>query len=199
MSVPGASSDRTQPVPQANATLAAMPDQDVGVDTRGLPSRTRRALVALTAMTGFGLLAGSADAKKKKNKKKKKKKSKSFVLQALNMKGSNEVAPNPGDPLASGTASFTVDPKGSVCATFTFQTTTPNSTVTMTHIHQGGPTVNGPIVIDFHGMMQECVPVTDKALLADLKANPGGYYANIHTNNFSGGAVRENLVEAVKA
>ncbi len=157
---------------------------------------TRRALVALSTITGVGLFAGQADAKKKKKKKKKKK----FVLQALNMKGSNEVAPNPGDPLASGTASFTVDPKkGSVCATFTFQTTTPNSTVTMTHIHKGGPTVNGPIVIDFHGMLQECVPVTDKALLADLKANPGGYYANIHTNNFTGGAVRENLVEVVKA
>ena len=160
-------------------------------------SLSRRALVAVSTATGFGLLADYAVAKKKKKKKKKK----PFGLQALNMKGSNEVAPNPGDPLGSGTASFTVDPKGSICATFTFQTTTPNSAVKMTHIHQGGPTVNGPVVVDFHGMLQECVTVTDKALLADLKANPGGYYANIHTEAFPGGAVRENLVivEPVKA
>lgn len=165
-------------------------ESETETGTRGPSSLTRRALVALSAMTGVGLVAGDADAKKK---------DKPFVLQALNMKGANEVAPNPGDPLASGTATFTVDHKGTVCATFTFQTTTPNSTVIMTHIHQGGPTVNGPIVVDFHGMLQECVTVTDKALLADLKANPGGYYPNIHTNNFTGGAVREQLVEAVKA
>lgn len=161
--------------------------------TSGPSLLTRRALVALSALTGVNLLAGNADAKKKKKKKKKK----PFVLQAPNMKGSNEVPPNPGDPLASGTATFTVDQKkGSVCATFTFQTTTPNSTVSMTHIHQGGPTVNGPVVIDFHGMLQECVQVTDKALLAELNANPGGFYANIHTNNFTGGAVREQLAKA---
>jgi hypothetical protein len=166
--------------------------QEHETGTRGPSSLTRRALVALGTMTGVSMFAGDADAKKKKKKKKK------FVVQALNMKGSNEVPPNPGDPLGSGTASFTVDPKkGSICATFTFQTTTPNSTVSMTHIHQGGPTVNGPVVIDFHGLLQECVQA-DKALLAELKANPGGFYANIHTNNFTGGAVREQLVEAVK-
>jgi hypothetical protein len=183
-----------QPASLADPALAELPDKETDGGKFSASSLTRRTLVALSAMTGVSLLAGGADAKKKKKKKKKK-----FVVQALNMKGSNEVPPNPGDPMASGTASFTVDPKkGSICATFTFQTTTPNSTVTMTHIHQGGPTVNGPVVIDFHGVLQECVQA-DKALLAELKANPGGFYANIHTNNFTGGAVREQLAEVVKA
>ncbi len=154
---------------------------------------TRRALVALGGMlAGTGLGALDTDAKKKK-KKKKKKKVQPFALQALNMTGANEVLPTVGDANASGTANFAVDAKGTICATFTFNTTTPNSSITGAHIHKGASTVNGPIVIDFNGKLSECVTVTDKALLEDLKANPGGYYANIHTNNFTNGAVREQL------
>ncbi len=154
---------------------------------------TRRDTIALGGLlTLAGFSASSADAKKRK-KKKKKSTIVPFALQALRLTGANEVDPNPGDPNASGTANFTVDQSGTICATFTFQTTTPDSTVTLTHIHKGDATVNGPVVIDFQGQLSECVTGTDKALLADLKANPGGYYANIHTNNFTGGAVREQL------
>ncbi len=154
---------------------------------------TRRALAV--AGSGLGMVAlgaVSVDAKKKNRKKKRKKKP--FFLVAADMTGAKEVDPNPGDPLGSGSAEFTIKSNGTICATFTFETTTPDSVIQMTHIHQGEDTVNGPVVIDFHGKLSECVPI-GKALASQIKANPAGFYANIHTNNFTGGAVRDQLAK----
>lgn len=65
------------------------------------------------------------------------------------------------------------------------------------HIHQGGIGVNGPIVADlFAGQLPASVTavagtVAAKAAVTDaLKKNPFGHYSNLHTTEFSGGAVR---------
>jgi uncharacterized protein (TIGR03437 family) len=83
------------------------------------------------------------------------------------------------------------------------------------HIHHGDPTVAGPVVIptDLNGTTNSiAVDSTGKAtifkqvqfpqasvLLAtitDLLANPQNYYANIHTTDHTGGAMRGQLMPA---
>jgi hypothetical protein len=66
------------------------------------------------------------------------------------------------------------------------------------HIHLGARGANGAIKVPFFmgalpassRAVAGAVQVTDKAALAQLKANPNGFYANLHTAEFPGGAVR---------
>ncbi|MBC9718592.1 CHRD domain-containing protein [Streptomyces sp. TRM66268-LWL] len=72
---------------------------------------------------------------------------------------------------------------------------------TALHLHQGAKGVNGGIKVDFTELLAHAkghsatgtVTVKDQALLGELKANPGGFYANLHTAEFPGGAVRGQL------
>ncbi|MFF3402633.1 CHRD domain-containing protein [Streptomyces sp. NPDC002659] len=75
---------------------------------------------------------------------------------------------------------------------------------TALHIHQGAKGTNGGIKIDFTelvgkgrtkakgwtGAVAGTVRVKDKAVLDAFKADPNGFYANLHTAQFPGGAVR---------
>ncbi|MEV7139952.1 CHRD domain-containing protein [Streptomyces tauricus] len=71
----------------------------------------------------------------------------------------------------------------------------------MLHIHQGAKGVNGGVKVDFTGLLDDArgrtvtgtVKVKDAALLRKLKADPGSFYANLHTAEFPGGAVRGQL------
>src|SRR5262249_54701799 len=83
------------------------------------------------------------------------------------------------------------------------------------HIHRGDSTVAGPVVINTGfsagnsqplkaraDVVQRNAPVlatdaTALAALRDLMANPAGFYVNIHTTDFPGGAIRGQLVPAV--
>ncbi|MFN2385381.1 MAG: CHRD domain-containing protein, partial [Thermoanaerobaculia bacterium] len=73
---------------------------------------------------------------------------------------------------------------------------------TVGHIHRGGPGVAGPVVIGFdplifrNGVASGSATVTDQALLDEIRANPGGFYVNIHNGEFPGGAVRGQLATA---
>jgi hypothetical protein len=66
------------------------------------------------------------------------------------------------------------------------------------HIHLGAAGVNGAIKVPFFaGTLPDSsravagsVRVTDRTALARLKADPGSFYANLHTGEFPGGAVR---------
>jgi hypothetical protein len=159
-------------------------------------SATRRAMLWLGSWLGLAASLGAGlaptGAKKKKKKKKKKPPRTAFLLQAAEMTGEKEVLPITGDLSASGSATFTVKTNGTICCDFTFNTTTPSSVVVLTHIHSGGATTNGPVVVDFGGELERCVPIS-KALTDQLRANPAGFYANIHTNTFPDGAVRDQL------
>ena len=71
------------------------------------------------------------------------------------------------------------------------------------HIHIGGPTVSGPVVVGLHGSLPqirdkhiklECGPIAISATLAaQLLANPGNYYVNYHTTLDPQGAIRGQL------
>jgi hypothetical protein len=69
------------------------------------------------------------------------------------------------------------------------------------HIHLGATGSNGAVQIPFFGTALPGtlnaavgkVTVTDTALLDSIKANPTGFYANLHTAEFPGGAVRGQL------
>ncbi|MBO2450294.1 CHRD domain-containing protein [Actinomadura barringtoniae] len=66
------------------------------------------------------------------------------------------------------------------------------------HVHLGVKGSNGAVKVPFFaGTLPDTargvagvVRVTDKATLDELKNNPTGFYANIHTGEFPGGAVR---------
>ncbi|MFI9099917.1 CHRD domain-containing protein [Streptomyces fildesensis] len=72
---------------------------------------------------------------------------------------------------------------------------------TAAHIHQGAAGSNGGVKIPFFAeklpgsvySVTGSVTVDDAKLLSDLRANPGGFYANLHTAEFPGGAVRGQL------
>ena len=67
------------------------------------------------------------------------------------------------------------------------------------HIHKAKRNKNGPIVIPLTppssgdpGTSSDCV-TADAALLRDIRKHPNRYYANVHTGDFPGGAVRGQL------
>ena len=79
-------------------------------------------------------------------------------------------------------------------------------TYTRAHIHKAAAGVNGPIHWDFLEAGNPVASLSDQpsqlrgiarpraaAVLADLLANPSGYYVNVHSTVFPGGAMRGQL------
>jgi hypothetical protein len=67
------------------------------------------------------------------------------------------------------------------------------------HIHRGSPRENGPIVVTLvhpatgdPGASSGCTTV-EASLAQAIQKNPRKYYANVHTGDFPGGAVRGQL------
>ncbi len=74
--------------------------------------------------------------------------------------------------------------------------------LTAGHIHAGAAGTNGAVQVPFFGAglsdpsleaVTGSVTVADQTLLDNLKNNPGSFYANLHTTEFPGGAVRGQL------
>ncbi|MFE7135471.1 CHRD domain-containing protein [Streptomyces sp. NPDC057638] len=133
-----------------------------------------------------------------------------FFLASLN--GANEVQ-NPGGPIvgdSDGVALQFVKVEGNkVSVAIKFRAT---QKPTMLHIHQGVRGVNGGIKIDltplaggvkpingWTGSVQGSVTVTDAAALDAFTKNPNGHYANFHTAEFPGGAVRGQFHKVTSA
>jgi len=116
-------------------------------------------------------------------------------LLRASMAGLNE-KPAGGDSDGTGAGEFILRPdKGQLC--YTLAASNINLPATASHIHRGDGTVAGPVIIPFvapsqNGQAEGCVQV-DPGLLNDIVGNPGGFYANIHTTDFPGGAVRAQL------
>jgi hypothetical protein len=117
------------------------------------------------------------------------------LLKSTAMTGANE-RPGPGDTDGAGMGAFMFNPdKGRLCYTlFARNITLP---ATGAHIHRGAADASGPVVIPFTnptaaGTSSGCVTV-DAALLREVQQNPAGFYSNIHSSEFSGGAVRQQL------
>jgi len=116
--------------------------------------------------------------------------------------GRNEVpvpgGPAVGDPDATGAAlvrvqgarvTFAVDWRGMTAPT-------------LGHIHQGAAGVNGPVQVALFGTAMPvtataaagATTVTDPKIADGIRANPAGFYVNLHSAEFPGGAVRGQLV-----
>ena len=116
------------------------------------------------------------------------------------LSGANELDPETlepaaGDPEGTGTATITLRDGGSVCWDITVADITLPAIAA--HIHEGGPDVNGPIVVplggpDATGASVGCA-VAEAALVEAIAANPAGFYVNVHTTDFPSGAVRGQL------
>jgi CHRD domain len=64
----------------------------------------------------------------------------------------------------------------------------------VSHIHKGGPTVSGPVVVPLGGKYKAtgCIASTS-AIVKAIEKSPKGYYVNIHTGQFPNGAIRGQL------
>jgi len=156
-------------------------------------------LAAVALLGAFVLavtaLAGAAPGKSKSSKAER-------VLFAL-LKGRNEIGPDgrkgAGDP--DGRGGFTaLIANNQVC----FGVTVDNIAQPVgAHIHRGRPSQNGPIVVTFAplpgsgdpGASGGCVPPDggNTAVLEEILKHPNRFYANVHTGEFPGGAVRGQL------
>jgi CHRD domain len=100
------------------------------------------------------------------------------------------------DTDGSGSASITLDPDtGEVCWDLTVESI---GAVAASHIHVGAEGESGGVVVPldvdgFEGTSEECAMPDDTAVFADVIANPAGFYVNIHTAEFSAGAIRGQL------
>ncbi|MEX2498667.1 MAG: CHRD domain-containing protein [Wenzhouxiangellaceae bacterium] len=107
--------------------------------------------------------------------------------------GPSEV-PGPGDPDGTGQgAAWIID--GSIHFDILVQDVT--LPLTLAHIHDGDADEAGPVVVDFTpfingNSIRGVVPIDD-ALASSIAADPGGFYFNVHNDDFPGGAVRGQL------
>jgi hypothetical protein len=114
--------------------------------------------------------------------------------------GGHEVSPegqaNAGDSNGVGSATILIDG-----TTLCFGLTVNNlDQPTAAHIHRGVAGVNGPIVVPLTppergnpGASSDCIPEGDPELLREIRAHPGGFYVNVHTEQFPAGAIRWQL------
>ncbi len=139
---------------------------------------TMKKLGALLFAAVLGSFAGTARA--------------AIIQFVVPLSGADEVPSGSGDPDGSGTATLTID---DATNSISWSITTSNITlpIFLDHIHQGAAGVNGPIVIDFSAQLVGG-PIIDPDV-ANVLANPAGFYVNVHTNDFQAGAIRGNIPE----
>ena len=127
------------------------------------------------------------------------------------LSGAKEVGPDgkkgAGDPDGTGAATGTIDdqvgPNSELCVGLVFQEI---GTPTAAHIHRGQPNETGGVVVGFFGpptstapppsgdpgSFSDCVTISD-TLANELLAQPHRFYWNVHTNEFPGGAIRDQV------
>lgn len=124
-----------------------------------------------------------------------------------NLLGTNEIQVTDLD--STGKASVRIDVEGGeVCFDISFRD---GGTANRAHIHRGVAGANGPIVVPFFDLemaddqtdprldalesrnrFSDCVD-GDPAILAEIQANPAGFYVNLHNARFPAGFVRGQL------
>lgn len=113
--------------------------------------------------------------------------------------GSNEVGPDnrkgAGDPNGRGTASAVIDGR-QLCWGITVKNV---DTPVAAHIHRGRSNRNGPVVVTLAapeqgdpGASSGCAEISS-SLARELKSNPNRFYWNVHTEDFPGGALRDQV------
>lgn len=134
------------------------------------------------------------------------------------LRSSSEVPPiTDAESACNGQGRFVLraklDPGGKVTAataqfSFFVRDCPTDTKVTLAHVHRAPGGQNGAIQVDSGlsaaealamgvgggiGFNVEQIPVTDLALVADIIANPGGFYLNLHSALHGGGVVRGQL------
>jgi hypothetical protein len=121
------------------------------------------------------------------------------------LSGANEIPA--ADPDGTGMAKVRInDDAGTVCFNISWKDI---ESPTMSHIHDGDATENGPIVVtlfdnafaspndhplpDTIHAVSGCAVDQDPALLDDIQNNPRDFYVNVHNQEFGGGAIRGQL------
>ncbi|MGH9008787.1 MAG: CHRD domain-containing protein [Acidimicrobiia bacterium] len=103
----------------------------------------------------------------------------------------------PGPAGATGDATIEIDADaGQVCQVISHENT--GAPLTLAHIHEGDAGVNGPVVVDLQVLPsgQEACSDANPAVLREIVANPGGFYVNLHTDDFPNGVLRGPLSPA---
>jgi hypothetical protein len=157
--------------------------------TRLLASMALSALVAITGACGDGEDADTASQTATGTGET----HEAATLKA-DLKGGAEEVPNPGDPDGTGTADVKLDQnKNEVCYDIKVENIAAPAAA---HIHKGAKGAAGPVVVTFDpakiGQGEACVP-SDHAVIDEIVGNPAGFYVNVHTADFQGGAVRGQL------
>ena len=105
--------------------------------------------------------------------------------------GEKEV-PGPGDKDGRGEADVKVY-KAKVCYELEVERIKP---ATAAHIHRGGPSVAGNIVVELKaptdGSSEGCKAISKK-LSKKLREHPSHYYVNVHNDPYPEGAIRGQL------
>lgn len=114
------------------------------------------------------------------------------------MDGDNE-EPGPGDDDGRGAFLITIDDSRTQLS-FDVVVANIGTSFTGAHIHTGGTGVQGPVLV---GLMTPAIPFVGERLSgtmtipaeigAAIAANPAGHYVNVHTTEFTAGAVRGQL------
>lgn len=113
---------------------------------------------------------------------------------SADLTGAAEV-PGPGDPDGAGIATFDWDDEQEqLCYALSIDDIDP---ATAAHIHRGAAGEAGPPVVtlgtpDAAGGADGCMEI-ESALRREIRNNPGGFYVNIHNEEFPAGAVRGQL------
>lgn len=101
-----------------------------------------------------------------------------------------------GDPVGTGTATFHLRAgQGQVCYALAAKNL---PTAVAAHIHHGDAGSSGPVVVPLQtpnvaGQSSGCASAP-RSLVGAILADPGSFYANVHTSEFPGGAIRGQLV-----
>jgi len=98
-----------------------------------------------------------------------------------------------GDPDGAGFAVVTIDGTTLRYSVFVQNIGTP----TDAHIHIGAAGANGIVVVPFTvATLSNGTTTIPAGLAGQINANPTGYYVNVHTAEFPGGAIRGQLARA---
>ena len=114
------------------------------------------------------------------------------TFEGISLTGAAEV-PGPGDDDGTGFANVFVQ-QGELCYDINVLDIAP---ATAAHIHEGAVGESGPPVVPLEppsaeGAVDGCAPA-DAELLQRIAANPGGFYVNVHNDEFPDGALRGQL------